>query len=265
MKEKGCYPQGCLYFLWNCVLLQKGNRCVRGFKHVGRECKGCTHYDEEKIHLQPELLLDEESYKKFQEDLEEFETWLGKAVYKTHAVGGRVQSVKPWFEETLLPHGSHIRIRGALLVLKRGFIGMQAFDDTLYVRVSETALRTYGFVPKMVVEMTGELREDRGRIVIRKPSHIEILKKGWGIPLRPDRAFVAVKTAALLDRQPESCMACPWGALADVVDRRRSEEKKYRHLYCLKGVSEPADCPVPVLRRFRRRKKSLPRPSDPRS
>ncbi|MDH7501060.1 MAG: hypothetical protein QHH30_11840, partial [candidate division NC10 bacterium] len=36
LRERRCYPEGCIYFLWRCrhPLREKG--CPRGFHHVGR-------------------------------------------------------------------------------------------------------------------------------------------------------------------------------------------------------------------------------------
>ena len=246
LKEKQCYPQGCLYFLWHCALLEKGNRCVQGYRYVGKNCKGCTYYVEEKIHLQPELLLDEEAYRVFLEDLDDFEDWLASVSFRRLAVAGKIKNVKPWFERTLYPKENRVRLMGYLLVFRRGFLGTTAFEDTFYVRVSERLVREYGFVPKMKVEMVGEVREDRGRIVVHRPGRVEVIKRGWGKPWRRDEALVAVRTATLLEEQPDPCLACRWGSLVDVVDRREAEEHRYRRLYCLKGVAEPDGCYVRV-------------------
>ncbi len=199
---------------------------------------------DEKIHLQPELVLTHEAYQRFREELEEYETWLESVRFKRLSIAGRIKSVKPWFERTLLPGESHTRLWGYLLVFKKGFMGLESFEDTFYVRISERLMRSFQFVPKMKVEMVGEIREDRGRIVVHRPGKIEIIKKGWGLPWSRERALVGVKTASLLEEQPGQCLACRWGALADVIDRREREEQRYRYLYCLKGVADPDGCYV---------------------
>jgi len=248
LKEKGCYPQGCLYFVWHCALLEKGNRCIHGYHHAGKNCKGCTYFVEEKIHLQPELLVEEEAYRRFQHDLEDFENWLESVLFKRVGIGGRIKRVKPWFEKILFCGERHTRLRGYLLVFKGGYIGMNSIQDTFYVRVPERVMQIYGFVPKMKVEMTGEIREDRGRIVVHRPQKIEIIKQGWGRPWTREHALVAVKTATLQEHQSDRCLACTWGALADVVDRREKEERRYRNLYCLKSVVNPENCYVRGLK-----------------
>lgn len=244
LKEKGCYPRGCLYFLWRCSRFEKGEPCVHNYHYVGRNCKGCTYYVEEKVHLQPERLLSEEAYAEFLEEWDAFETWIDGVRFKRLPIAGRIKIVKPWFEKKIGHRENHLRLRGYLLVFKRGFIGMDAFEDTFYIRISERLMQNYRFVSKMKVEMTGEVREDRGRIVIHRPGSVEILSKGWGKRWRKDKALVAVRTATLLHEQPESCINCPWGALTDITDTRKNPPEHYRNLYCLKGIADPDFCYV---------------------
>jgi hypothetical protein len=250
LREKKCWPAGCIYFLWHCVRLEKGNRCPHKFTVPGKKCSGCTHYVEEKLHFQPELLLDTEACNRFYEDLEAFDAWFEKASSVRQAVAGRIATIKPWFEKTVFSDGSHLRLRGYLLVLKKGFIGMEALDDVFYVRVPRTLMQQIRFVPKMKLEMTGEIREDRGRIVVHHPKAVEVLNRGWGWPWTDDRALVSVKTATLMMDQPDHCLACPWGALADVVDRSEPDEIKYRNLFCLKGIADSDACYVPAMKKL---------------
>ena len=100
--------------------------------------------------------------------------------------------------------------------------------------------------------MTGELRENRGRIVIYFPKKIEIFNKGWGHVLSRDESLVAIKTAVLLKEQPDQCLECSWGVLIDVFDRRDRIEKKYRNLYCLKGIADPFGCYINAIKKIRK-------------
>lgn len=244
LKEKGCYPEGCLYFVWHCALMEKGRRCVRGYAYVGRNCPGCNHYLDEKVHLQPRRLLDEEAYGAFLEELEAFETWLESVEYKRVAVAGRVNSVKPWFVEVLGHQGRQFRLKGYILVFRRGFFGTQAFDDTFYVRVSEGQMRQFRFVRGQSVELLGEVRVDRGRVVVNSPKSIEAVPGPQDEAWQRDRALVAVKTATLQEGPPDPCHACRWGALADVEEHEGREVHRSRRFYCLKGVVDPEACYV---------------------
>jgi hypothetical protein len=251
LKEKMCYPHGCMYFLWHCVLLEKGNRCVHRFNYVGKKCKGCTYYIEEKVHLQPNLILDEKRFEQFTEELELFETWIEAIQFKQLSIAGRIRTIKPWFEQFLLPGGrKQTKIRGYLLVFKTAFIGIDSFEDTFYIRISEKQMKMNRFLPKMKVEMICEIRMDRGRLIGYRPKQIEILKRGWGNPWTRDRAFVAVKTASLLKNQPEQCISCQYGALTDVFDQQGQEMSKFRNLYCLKGIKTPQECYIKIFKQM---------------
>lgn len=48
----------------------KGHACVKGYTHTGRDCAGCTGFEEEKIHMQPQCLLPPEACSEFLEELE---------------------------------------------------------------------------------------------------------------------------------------------------------------------------------------------------
>jgi len=246
LKEKKCYPQGCLYFLWRCSRFEKGEPCVHKYNYVGRNCKGCTYYLEEKVHFQPECLLSEKEYAGFLEDIEAFDSWLEEVRFKRLPIAGRIHIVKPWFNRMISNHENHVKLRGYLLVFKRGFIGMEPFEDTFYIRISDRLMQIHRFIPKMKVEMVGEVRENRGRIVIHKPGSIETLTKGWGKRWQKEKALVAVRTATLLLEQPENCINCPWGALTDTTDLRKNPPQHYRNLYCLKGIADPDYCYVRV-------------------
>ncbi|MFO7888717.1 MAG: hypothetical protein R6V04_00100 [bacterium] len=245
--EKKCYPEGCINTVWHCILKERGKRCVKGFNYVGRECKGCTYYRDEKIHLQPELLLDKEEYQHYLNDLEDFEDWLVSSKNKTHNLRGEVISVKPWFQEFILPDQKQRKLRGYLLVLKKNFIGITSFNDILYVRISERMMRRYNFAPQMVIEFLGEINIDRGRILIKRPHSIEIVQNTTEEAWNRDKALVAVRTATKFRQQVDKCLECPWGCLADVKDNREKKNNFYRNIFCLKAISDWRDCYVRCL------------------
>jgi len=260
LKEKKCYPQGCLSFVGFCSLLQKGKRCIQGFNFPGRKCKGCTYFLDEKIHQQPRLLLEEPAYEKFLEELDEFESWFESIQYRPMDVAGRISVIKPWFEQDILNYQKKTYLKGYLLILRRGFIGMQNFEDTIYIRVSHYQMQAYQFLPKMRIELLGEIRADHGRVVVHKPRRIEILKRGWGRLMTRAEALVSIKTASLLNKQRDKCLDCRWGALVDVKQNLDGEESRYRRLYCLKSVTQPDGCYL-YARQKKSRKKNLTKSS----
>ncbi len=224
---------------------------MHGYTTPGRKCKGCTYYVEEKLHFQPTLLLPSDAYTQFIEEIENYENWLEKIRFTRQPIAGRIYTVRPWFEKHLFPDRSRLDLRGYLLVF------MDRFEDPFYVRISQGQMQEYGFIPRMKVEMVGEIREDRGRIVIQHVAQVEKKTKGWGWQWTKDKAQVAVKTATEFTFQPEKCFACSWGALVDITELTENEKKKYRRLYCLKGIVNPSVCYVSALKALRRKSASL--------
>ena len=52
LRVKNCFPQGCLSFKWRCELMDKGKRCIKGFKFIGKKCFGCRFFYDEKNGIQ---------------------------------------------------------------------------------------------------------------------------------------------------------------------------------------------------------------------
>ncbi len=242
LKEKKCYPQGCLYFLWHCVLKEKGMKCIHGYDYIGRNCHGCTYFEEEKVHLQPSLLLDQEDFEIFEESIEAYDSWILSVQYRRLEIAGRISQIKPWFQKHIDSHHSRLKLMGYLVVFQKGFIGLDAYDSPFYMRISEHQLKEYGFRPKMRIDCIGEIREDHGRLIIHKPGSVEVHNKGWGYVMKKHEALVAIKTAIHLEDQPESCLHCRWSSLADVIDKSSGETVRKRSLYCLKGIVDPTGC-----------------------
>lgn len=250
LKEKGCFPQGCLYFVWHCARLEKGKRCVQGYNWTGKNCKGCTHFLEDKVHLQPQCLLDDRAYAAFLEEVDDFNAWWDSIQFKRRAVAGCISAVKPWFVECIDVHRSQRRLQGYILVFQKGFFGVTPFEDAFFVRAGERQMRTHAFVPGMQVELQGELRMDRGRVVVAFPKSIEAEGGEDELPWKRDSALVAMKTATLQEGQPEPCHACRWGVLVDVEDTRSGERIRFRRLYCLKSMPDPESCYVKMWERL---------------
>lgn len=255
LREKQCYPQGCLYFLWHCTRFEKGQKCVRQYNFIGKNCKGCTYYLEEKVHLQPECILSQTAFEKFQNEFESFEEWIHEIQFKRTLVTGKIHLIKPWFEQDIQHQTTRSRLRGYLLIFKRGFIGITAFEDTFYVRISESMMRQFRFLPKMRMDMIGEVRVDQGRLIIHRPGRIEIHTKGWGRLWTREKALVALRTATKFNIQPEKCLQCRWGILVDIRNHQEDELQKHRNLLCMQGISNPEGCYVNSARRINRREK----------
>jgi hypothetical protein len=241
IREKACFPDGCLVFLWRCEIKEKGGRCVRGFEHTGKLCRGCTHYGEEKLHFQPRSVLTPKEETAFREDLETYEAWLDGVRGKRFSVAGEIKTIKPWLEKTVGAE-THWRIRGHLLILKDGFIGLDRFEDAVFVRVPDSMMRIHGFASGMFVEMSGEIGEDRGRLIVNHPRSVELSGTGSGHPPERNAMAVAAKLSTRMDDQPDRCLECRYGLLVDIEDGRKSVVKRRRELYCIQGAAESENC-----------------------
>jgi hypothetical protein len=243
MREKVCYPDGCLVFLWRCEIKEKGGRCVRGFSHVGKLCRGCTHYQEEKLHFQPHSVLKTEEEVDFHEELENYELWLDGVRGKRLSVAGKIGSIKPWLEKTVGVE-THWRMRGALLAIKEGFVGLDSVEDVFFVRVPDSLMRARQFETGMQAEMTAEIGEDRGRLIAHHPRSVELSGTGMGRPPERNEMVIAAKLSTRMDDQPDRCLECRHGLLVDVEDRFKPAVSHRRELYCMKAMVDSENCAV---------------------
>jgi hypothetical protein len=254
LKEKNCYPSGCVYFVWKCKFLNKGESCPKGFSHVGRKCFGCPHYFEEKLSFQPEIVLEREKFEDFQRDLEDFEYWLETVLGKEVEFSGTINSVKPNLTKIMDKDKEIFLLKGFLLNFREGYLGRVFFDDFIYVRISKKLQEKYQFSSKDKLEFKGILSLNKGRIVLQKVRQIEILEKinlaVWNL----SNSLVAKNTGTEFDCQPEKCLACEKGVLVDVSEKRGFDEKRYRHLFCLAGMENPGICVYQLYKKMERAK-----------
>ncbi|MCK4427015.1 MAG: hypothetical protein KAW16_00875 [candidate division Zixibacteria bacterium] len=242
LKEKRCYPEGCIYFLWKCKLLNKGHSCPKGYKHVGRNCFSCKNYFDEKISYQPEILLDKEEFENFQRELEEFEDWLQGAVGKRIEFSGTVNSVKPHFKKKRLGSKEILTFPGFLVSFKEGYLDRVFFKDHIFLTISRKTQENLKFAKGDKVEFEALLRTDKGRIILERIRHVEFLEKKREAFWNLSQAVVAKNTGTEFDCQPEKCLVCENGSLLDVVEKDGQRSKSYRHLFCLAGVTDPENC-----------------------
>jgi len=242
LREKHCYPQGCIYFLWRCRRLEKGQACKRRFTDVGRLCRGCREYEEEKVHQQPRLLLTPGQWAAFRRELEAFEDWFDHNVGRDVEASGEVVEVKPSFVREV-DAGSCIRFRGFLVLLREAYLDRTLLRSPVYLRVSRSGQERHELRAGDVLDFRATVREDRGRVVLERPRAIEVLSRGRGAVWTFSAGLVAKQTATAFRRQPERCLLCPAGTLLDVHQETRDGERRYRRLLCLEGERDPQHCP----------------------
>lgn len=242
LKKKKCWPVGCVYFKWKCLLLNKGKKCVRGYEFIGKKCDGCVHYQDIKVHNQPKIILDPAGEKLFWQELEDYEDWLEINLTKESPVLGFILSVKPHYKKTISDFQETTLIAGYTIVFQQGYVGNTAFEDFFYANVSAKMQQSYQFAGGDEVEFFGTLFQDQGRLVFRKLRQIDFLKKTNNKALSYSEALVAKNSASRLPTQRTKCLLCPFGLLVDVEDVRTQNENTRRELFCLKCIPDPEFC-----------------------
>ena len=242
LKEKRCYPRGCIYFNWRCRRLNKGRSCPRKFKHVGKKCFGCKEFYDEKVINRPEVVLSDEEFSIFMRDLREFEIWLNGLKGIELNLSGTIYSVKPRMRQVIQGKRSHIELNGFALIFREVFIDLVRFEDLCYVNVSKSLQAKYRFSKGDKVDLYARLSVDRGRLIFKRPNRIEIDERGEGKTWSWDKALVAARTASPIPYQLERCFACDKGCLLDTIERTNAGERHKRQLFCLEGIKDPQHC-----------------------
>ena len=247
MKQRHCYPQGCLMFKWSCALKHKGKRCPRGYNYVGRLCEGCTHYLDEKIHYQPKILLSGADFDLFKTDIEDFDEWIAEHQDRDLSIWCKVSSIKPQFKKTQSAGKQQLRLDGYLIIVRHGFIGLTEFDDYFYINISLNQQDRFRFAPDDTFEAIGRMSFHHGRLLFNRIWGSEFEQRSHADTWNKSRALVARSSATEFSNQPESCIQCPKGALVDTVDIENGQQRFHRSLYCLEGVKNPQACYIFAL------------------
>lgn len=210
---------------------------------MGKDCFTCKYYYEEKICRKPEALVDPETLKKFLDDLKDYEYWLSTVEGKRISFSGTVTTVYPSFVMTIDNHRSSVRMNGFLITFARGYIGYDLFDDAIYLHIGKKFLAKWQTVPGDELEFKAEFTCDRGRVILFRPTEVEIVKNEGKPVINYSKALVGKITGAIVKDDIGNCQKCPFGALLD-VEILRPKRNSYRRFYCLRGVEYSKDCPV---------------------
>lgn len=247
LKVKKCFPQGCLYFHWSCSRKNKGLSCKRGFNYIGRLCQGCSFYQDEKRHCQPNIIITESEWQAFQCEVESFDEWLQELQGREVETAFRIDAVKPRFIKEVQSDHGRVRLAGYLLIMSQGFVDREFFQDTLYAIVSPNQQEQHAFAPEDEVEARALITLDRGRPILSRLRAVAFEKRSGQPTWNNSRALVARSGASYFSNQSGGCLQCPHGALVDVTVQERGRSLQRRDLYCLAGMPEQYECYVYAL------------------
>lgn len=243
LSEKQCFPDGCVYFQWNCRLLAKKKLCFRGFSHVGKECSNCKYFYEEKHHQYPELIAKNEENAHFIDQYVEFEDWINDLQSKRVLCEGIVAGIRP--DLFIKKQGNRQRIfsSGFLIRFEEGYIDNLLFEDPFYLFISAMTQNKLLLRKKDNIEFEASLKIDRGRFRFIKPGRFQFYERGVEKPLRKNDILVALQSYMIQENQPMKCMACASGMLVDVETINNGPS---RTLVCTQGVAEFRYCTYAV-------------------
>jgi len=237
-------------FLWKCHDLDKGKKCPKDFKHVGRGCFSCKKFYDEKMTYRPETDLDGKALKRFMDELLDYRGWLDGMRGKSTRFTGTIESVMPHLKMTIENGRNRVYMDGFYVSFKDGYFDNDFFDDKIYVRVNGRLLSRTEAAPGDELECDAIFAEERGRIILINPKNIEIEKNGGKGCITSSRASsraqVARATGKIIAGSIEKCKDCGYCSLIDIEDRSRRGITHYRRFYCLRGISDSENCPARI-------------------
>ena len=237
-----CFPEGCLYFIWRCLLLNKGQKCKKGYKHVGRSCASCKQYYDEKINNQPELLIPYAEYQEFLEELDEFEDWIKSIKNKFIDIEGTITTIKPAFSKTKDRQNSQINLKGYFIHFKEAFLERIYWEDSCYAHIYPDQQERFKFGSGDKIEFRAKIELNQGRLLFKKISSVDFLERSNNSIWNRSRALVLKYSVIPFDQQLVKCLHCDQGMLIDVTDKSRNQWEHTRELICLKSFPSAANC-----------------------
>lgn len=242
LEEKQCYPDGCINFVWRCQLLNKGHSCPKKFSHVGRKCFSCKHFYENKYQQTPRLKVSDEEYHNFLNELEDFNYWIDENQQRQVEIDAEIIGVKPNLKAFGSIDRPYYRMYGWILVFDQVYIGYDLFEDIAFAKISEKAQDRLLFRAGDILEASAKFNFMRGRLVFSHVHNIDLKTRGDEPLPDGEDILVAAQTATSFPVQPEKCMHCDQGVLAEARDNDSDRSGPSRTLVCLRGERNPLEC-----------------------
>lgn len=240
LKQKQCFPGGCLSFVPRCQMFDQNRKCPRKKRRLEPSCASCRYFYEEKRSFQPESKLDEAEYQRFQLELEEFEEWLSELRNRRIEVRGKIEKVMPLLVQQ--GRNNNVSCRGALLYFPEGIIVRDRFADPFYARLSFNVYERSRVAAGDEIDFEGQLRVDRGRLVFQQVGGIDRVRDEGGEYVSLSQLRRPQFEGSQISGQPSKCMQCRHGLLIDNLNGDGRLQAR-RTMYCLKGVADYRFCP----------------------
>lgn len=236
LMNKQCYPYGCVEFKYKCKMK---NKCPRSYKKVNEGCENCQFLIEEKISHIPQI-PDKNKYVQFQEELEEFNRWIGKKNGKIIEFWGKINSIKPLFEKYIFNKKGKICHKGFIVSFTGGYIDKDFLDDYLYLILYKNKYNILKLSEGNELEFKARLSLNSGRIILKNPRNITISNKQYRDARKNEEISIPFISGRTFEIQLEKCFICKKGFLIDVIDE--DLKKRYKRIFCSMGIAEPEDC-----------------------
>jgi len=125
-----------------------------------------------------------------------------------------------------------------------GYLDNRPIEDRMYLSISYGFLDRFEIAPGDELECDVIFGHDRGRIILRSPRRIELKRNGNKRVLTRSKALVGRATGKIISGSVSHCGNCHYCCLVDIQDLTRQRTAFYRRFYCLRGITEPLNCPV---------------------
>lgn len=247
LEQKKCFPDGCVYFKWNCKILAKKKKCHRNFKTVGRKCFSCNHFYEEKIHQYPEITLDENEKIEFYDKYKEFKEWLESNENKIVFCEGKISRILPNFTINRTQGELSFGVQGFLVSFKDGFIEDKLIEDSFYLHIDTFQQNKYKLREDDEIEFKAKLKIIDGRLELYYARYFNFYLRGSSKPMLKSDLLVALNTATSFNVQYDKCKKCNLSINPRIQNNKIG---KNRMMICTKGIPDPEYCLENVEREY---------------
>ncbi|UCE04440.1 MAG: hypothetical protein JSW07_12490 [bacterium] len=188
------------------------------------------------------MLLSEDEYNHFLDELEDFEDWLESISDKQLDIQGTIQTIKPALTKIIHHQSSHLKLNGYFIHFDEAFIDAVHWEDHCFVLIYSDQQERFQFAAGDTIEFRAKVELDQGRLIFKKINSIDFINRSRKPTWMKSQALVVKHTIISFDHQPTKCLQCDQGMLVDVIDKSCPQWERGRELFCLKSFPSPDVC-----------------------